>query len=365
MKKETIKGYKVGSNKFYLIDFQLMGVRFRKRGFVSKKEALLVVSKARKDILMGCFDEDDYKAKKSESTTVSEYFHSVYWEQKAPKIKESTRYIRYAAWEGSILPYWKNKKLSSVSQTTVDKWLAGLHQKKGISPIYQYSLATYLMLLVKHANLTGTLSELPEVVKPKYTLAKSTFFTATQMNKVLATDKGGRGNDLIHILFYLALRYGEAVALTVQDVDLDGGTVRVNKRLYKGKLDTIKNGKTANLPIHPELRPVLERLVQEAGDEGQLFAKKGRGASPRKAGNLGKTEASRSVNKVIEKALGKGAPTGTHIFRRSMGNLLVEKGVPLNQVAYLLRDTEATVMKHYSKVNKTDAHRNIQSFSVR
>ena len=185
------------------------------------------------------------------------------------------------------------------------------------------------------------------------------------MTKVLAQDKGGRGNDLIHTLFYLALRYGEAVALTVQDVDLDGGTVRVNKRLYKGKLDTIKNGKTANLPIHPELRPVLERLVQEAGDKGQLFPMKGRGASPRKAGNLGKTEASRSVNTVIERALGKGSPTGTHIFRRSMGNLLVEKGVPLNQVAYLLRDTEATVMKHYSKVNEMDAHRNIQSFSLR
>jgi len=363
MKPQVIK-YQVNGKAFWKVDFQLMGVRFRKRGYATKREALLVLSKARKDILMGCFCEDDYKAVKKIDTKVGDYFHSVYWDNKSASLKASTAHVRRNIWTARILPYWGKKKISDITQTEVSKFLGIVHRDYGCSPVYQYNLLTYLLLLVKSAVKDGTLPVMPQIDKPRYTLKKGTFFTRNEMKKILNTGKGSRGNDLIHLLFYLALRFGEAVALRVEDVDMEGGTIRINKRVYRGVVDTIKNEKTAVLEIHPDLKNVIERLVSDAPSTGELFPQKGRPGQATKRGVLGKTEASRSVNSIIIEALGEGCPTGTHIFRRTMGNLLVEGGTPLNQVAYLLRDTEATIMKHYSKVNVARASQAVREIKV-
>ena len=87
--------------------------------------------------------------------------------------------------------------------------------------------------------------------------------------------KAARDVALLHLLYDLALRRGEVVALDLADVDLDGGTVAIT-----GKGRTEKERRTLPLPT----RAVLDAWRTERGtDPGPLFVNVDRA---RKGGRL-------------------------------------------------------------------------------
>ena len=369
MKLNHIKRYKQGGNVLYLIDFQVRGIRFRRRGYVPRDEALLIASKARQELLLGTYKEEDYAPIK-QSGTIAEYFHNHYWESTRWTLKDSTRKVRLGIWKSSLLKYWGEKRMDVVSQRSLSVWYT-VCAERGNKPGYIAGQYHYLVHMLRHAHDNGFLLKLPETKAPKYKKIKQSFFNIIELNQVLKTGEGGKINKLCKVLFYQALRIGEACALTVSDIDFKTGTVRIDKRLYDKKIGTVKNNKVMDMPIHPECVQTFRELVEEAPAHGAFFPKIGR---PRKSKNdkrrqpgyLDRATASKYINWLIKEALGPDTSfSGTHIFRRTMGSMLIDSNVPLEQVAAYLRDKEQTVLDHYSKVNKDAMKSNIQSISFK
>jgi hypothetical protein len=78
------------------------------------------------------------------------------------------------------------------------------------------------------------------------------------------------------------MRPGELYALRWGDVDLDRNRVTVSRRLYRGELDTPKNGRTKTIALPPRARDALfelaaERVAQDpeaARDDALVFLSK-------------------------------------------------------------------------------------------
>ena len=363
MKLNHIKRYKQGRDTLFMIDFQVRGIRFRRRGYVSRDEALLIAAKARQELLLGTYKAEDYETIK-QSGTIEEYFHNHYWESTRWTLKDSTRSVRLGIWKSSLLKYWGNKRMDTVTQRTLSVWYA-VCAEKGNSAGYIAGQYHYLIHMLRHAHDNGFLLKLPETKAPRYKKIKQSFLNIIELNKVLKERPESIENKLVKVLFYQALRVGEACALTVSDLDFKAGTVRIDKRLYDGKIDTVKNNRVMDAPIHPECLSTFRDLVEQAAPHGALFSQVGRprpSGKPRKRwGYMDRPQASRLINKLIKDALGDDTKfSGTHIFRRTMGSMLVDNGVPLEQVAAYLRDNEQTVLAHYSKVSKSKMKENIQ-----
>jgi site-specific recombinase XerD len=308
VKLNHIKKYKQGSDVLFMIDFQCRGIRFRKRGYVSRKEALLIASKARQEILLGTYNPEDYNTV-YQCDTISEYFHKHYWENTRWTLKDSTRAVRLGIWKSSILKYWGKKRLDTVNQKTLNEWYR-VRSEAGNSGAYIANQYHFLNHLIRHAFEAGYIQRLQDTKAPKYKKIKKSFLNIVELNKILSTDVGTMGNNLIQVLFYQALRIGE---------------------------------------------------VKNANEYGILFP-----PIRNKRGRLGRTQGTMAVNTIIKRALGKDTEfSGSHLFRRTMGNMLIDANMPIEQVAAYLRDKESSVMNHYSKVNKSKMKENVQSMSFK
>ena len=140
------------------------------------------------------------------------------------------------------------------------------------------------------------------------------------------------------------MRQGELLGLKWDDVDLDEGTLRVRRTLWKGKTTPPKTAK-ANRSIH------LTRMAKEAL---QQHLERGNGSewvfsptskTPTNCHNL----TNRSWWPLLKKA---GLPKMPfHNLRRTAGTLLLSQGVPPKLVQELLGHADiATTLDTYSHV---------------
>lgn len=74
------------------------------------------------------------------------------------------------------------------------------------------------------------------------------FWTADKFNKVIATVTDPAAHTALMVLFYSGMRFGELLALTMQDIDFEANTININKSLrHRAKAgDLITPPKTDN-----------------------------------------------------------------------------------------------------------------------
>ena len=75
--------------------------------------------------------------------------------------------------------------------------------------------------------------------------------------------------DLFNVLFETGLRVSELAGLTVEDIDFDGGVIRINKQLlYMDRVQYIESPKTHNsnryVPITAKARDSLARAIEDS-----------------------------------------------------------------------------------------------------
>jgi site-specific recombinase XerD len=167
---------------------------------------------------------------------------------------------------------------------------------------------------------------------------------------------------LVALLPYFAgLRDSEVVRLDVDDVRLSArkGELRV---LGKGS----DGGKPRTVPVHTELRQVLQRWLDErrgwpgAGDTPALLLN-------RRGGRLG----DRSVRAIIER-LGELAGLdddlldtfGPHALRHTFGTQLVRAGVDLVTVAELMGHARLETTRIYTRPTRDDRERALDALLV-
>lgn len=84
-------------------------------------------------------------------------------------------------------------------------------------------------------------------------------------------DYAQRMRDLVDFLALTLLRPGEAYELRHTDIDLVANRIHVSRRIYKGIVDTPKNGRPKTIALPPPAREILLRQPTRTREDGLVF----------------------------------------------------------------------------------------------
>jgi integrase len=167
------------------------------------------------------------------------------------------------AWRNHVEPHFGKKSIATIRFSDVQAWVAELSTKRGavIVRTAQLVLARILDDAVRDRLLASNPAR--GVKLPARKPARNVYLTAAQLN--LLADESGRYRSLVLLLGVGGLRWGEAAALRVSDVDflrrrveLHRNAVTVGGQTYVGTLKSNKN-RTVVLPSF-----VIDTLAQTA-----------------------------------------------------------------------------------------------------
>ena len=170
----------------------------------------------------------DYVAPKLGRLTVGE-LGAEWLERKRSTIKQIT-YVNYEhIWRRQVLPAWGSVPVAAVDVLGVEAWVAELLRQGNGAGIVRRAASILGMVLgdaVKgkriSANPVKAIDNFPEEV-PK----RRVYLTDADVAR-LATEAGGNGT-LVLTLAYCGLRWGEAAALRVRDIEFLRGRLSVTR----------------------------------------------------------------------------------------------------------------------------------------
>lgn len=149
---------------------------------------------------------------------------------------------------------------------------------------------------------------------------------------------------LLDVLYYTGMRPAEAIALTREDIKEN--TISITKELGSSTDDTnvIRRCKTPNsireIPIHPELKPILEELLEYA-ERDKLFLKwDGQYMDSNWVGNI--------INRVCKKA---NIEFNMYRLRHNMATSLVTNNVDSKTTIELLGHGNYDMSLYYANSN--------------
>lgn len=156
------------------------------------------------------------------------------------------------------------------------------------------------------------------------------------------------------IMLYAGLRSGEAIALTMDDIDLDAGIIHVTKAVrYEHNHPTIVRPKTAagirDVPIFAALRPYLtSRIGRIITPDGKLMTR------------CQFLCALESYNRELSKAAGHPIRIRAHDFRHTYCTMLRDAGVDIKQaMRWMGHADEKMILRIYDHLTDTRAQNSI------
>jgi integrase len=212
----------------------------QKRGFTTKREAALFaatleVSKAR----------GEYIAPRAGQATVGA-LGPAWLARQCGHMKASGFRSYESAWRVHVEPRWARTPIGEVRFSDVQGWVADMAANKG--PVVVQTAYSVLARILDDAVRDRLLSSNPArgVKLPKRPPRRNVYLTAAQLDRL--ADESGRYRSLVLLLGVGGLRWGEAAALRVGDVDflrrrieLHRNAVAVGRRFEVGSLKSNKN----------------------------------------------------------------------------------------------------------------------------
>jgi integrase len=196
---------------------------------------------------------------------------------------------------------------------------------------------------IRHKHIRS--NPLDDVKPPKQQRKEKDVLTADEVRRLLETVRGGRFEGVYVLAATCGLRIGEILALRFEDIDLEQGTIRVERTLYHGECSapkTLSSRRTLTLP--QTALQALVRLSESSNDPtGYLFATST--GKPVDVSNFYRW----SWKPALRKA---GLPEITpHQLRHGTASLLLNQNVPVPVVSrYLGHANPGVTMKVYAHV---------------
>jgi site-specific recombinase XerD len=159
----------------------------------------------------------------------------------------------------------------------------------------------------------------------------------------LTTPRGLRDRALLEVLYSTGMRRGEAVGLTIHDVDLDRATVKVHGKFSKQRLIPLGKHAVKYLRLYlQEARPRLLPKFMPPSDA--LWLDRRRKGMP-----------AQSVCHVVKVCAQKaGVTADTHTLRRTCATQLLRGGAHPAVVAQILGHSGLRSLSHYLRTTITD-----------
>ena len=303
-----------------------------KRGLATKKEALEW--------------EREFLQRQSSSMDMKlSSFVDVYFDDKAPRLKERSIMTKRTLIETKILPYFGDKQMNDITAVDIIKWQNALLNQE-YKPTYLRMIQNQLTALFNHAERFYDLKDNPckKVDKMGRANAKElNFWTKDEFEVFIQcfTEEEEMYRIIFLMLFWLGCRVGELLALTESDIDLEGGTVSISKTYFRrNKTDYITAPKTESsnrkitIPqfLQDEIKQFLDRQYELMPEE-RIFPITDRAIQ-------------KKMKQKTEQA--KLKPIRVHDLRHSHIALLIEKGMqPLVIAQRVGHDSVNTTMNIY------------------
>jgi integrase len=260
----TIEPYRTASGEMrYSVRFRTPQHRqTRKRGFKTKREAQLFAATVEVDKSRGQFISTS-----AGRATIGELGPSWLARQHG-HIKPSGFRSLDSAWRVHVAPRWGRVRIGDVRFSDVQAWVAGLSGQLSASMVANvYSvLARILDDAVRDRQLA--VNPARGVKLPRRAPRRNVYLTAAQLDRL--ADEAGRYRSLVLLLGVGGVRWGEAAALRVGDVDflrrrvaLHRNAVKVGRQFAVGSLKSNKS-RTVALPAF-----VMNALAQTARGKGR------------------------------------------------------------------------------------------------
>jgi len=151
-----------------------------------------------------------------------------------------------SAWRVHVEPRWGRTRVSEIRFTAVQAWVSQLASKRGA--VVVQTAYSVLARILDDAVRDRLLASNPArgVKLPKRPPRRNVYLTASQLNRL--ADESGRYRSLVLLLGVGGLRWGEAAALRIGDVDflrrrieLHRNAVQVGTKVVVGTLKSNKN----------------------------------------------------------------------------------------------------------------------------
>ena len=267
----SIHAYETAGGKRYRVQYRtperdLTG----KRGFRTKRDAELFlasveVAKARGEFV-------DARASRS---TISALGGE--WLANQHHLKPSSLRPVEIAWRLHVEPKWGSRRVGEIRHSEVQSWLTAFTKGSGkprsaTTVLRAYGvLAGILDTAVKDRRIPSNPAR--GVNLPRKLKGKHKYLTHAQVE--LLADNAKKQRTLVLFLAYTGLRWGEATALRVRDVDLDRRRVDVHENAVEVSgtihVGTPKTGEARSVPFPPFLSPLLSAITENKSSDQLVF----------------------------------------------------------------------------------------------
>lgn len=217
-----------------------------KRGFTTKRDADAFAATVEVSKLRG-----EYISPTSAKITVGS-LGPAWLDRQRGHMKPSSFHPLDSAWRVHVLPRWANVKIADIRFSDVQSWITNLAAQR--KPTVVKTAHSVLARILDDAVRDRMLANNPArgVKLPKGSQRNHVYLTAQQLHTL--ADEAGRYRGLVLLLGTVGLRWGEAAALRVSDVDflrrritLHRNAVKVGGQICVGTLKTNKS-RTVALP---------------------------------------------------------------------------------------------------------------------
>lgn len=216
-----------------------------KRGFKTKRDAEAFAATVEVEKLTG-----SYVAPALGKATVGQLGPD-WLERQRGVLKPSAFHSVESAWRVHVEPRWGQTAIADITFSEVQAWiseLAGRRKATLVGTVYSV-LARILDDAVRDRRLAANPAR--GVKLPARSRRKNVYLTAEQLQQLAV--ESGRYGSLVLLLGTVGLRWGEAAALRVRDIDflkrqitLHENAVTVGSKVHVG---TLKSGKHRTVPV--------------------------------------------------------------------------------------------------------------------
>ena len=182
-----------------------------------------------------------------------------------------------------VLPRWEDVALRDITFEDLQVWISSLSvdgssrfEGKGLSAsrVLQAHqvMGAVLRFAVKAKHLASNPAE--DIDLPGKATGAQRYLTHEQLHRLAVAS--GKFRTLVLVLGYCGLRFGEATALQVGDVDIKGRRIDINRSVTyvtgQGRLEgDTKNHTVRKVPIPGFLVPLLSTEIEGRDDEDLVF----------------------------------------------------------------------------------------------
>lgn len=250
-KYENKKGVK------WYYSFKFQDTRYLKRGFDTKKAATLAESEKR--IELEKFGRLEKRIKLVDFCKL--YLLDIKNRESQPTLEKATLII-----EKYILPNIQNKYLDQYTTRDISDWQRGI-LKLNLSDTYTHVIDARMRAIFNHAIKFSTLHKSPcvglkTIGKQNRELKEHAIWTFEDWRKI--TDFGSiEVETFLSIMFFTGMRFGEIMALTWNDVDIQNKIIVMNKQRRKsGEIVNTKTGSQIDYNINEKLVILIKRYKE-------------------------------------------------------------------------------------------------------